>query len=144
MKTIIGSLAAAVAAAAVLAPSLCLVAADVSDATTEAISTPDRVETRIGTLDFKDGMPSAATLEKVYDNLDRAHALEAFVNTMQGVNAAAIRKGFLVRLARGGATRQRPTNGASPWEAWRRALLLLPPPGLLPEACKSRLWSFDA
>ena len=60
-----------------------------------AISTPDKVDTRLGTLDFKDGMPSAATLEKVYDNLDRTHAFEAFVNTFQGVNMAAVHKGFL-------------------------------------------------
>jgi hypothetical protein len=59
------------------------------------IQTPSRVESHIGTLEFKDGMPSAATLEKVYDNLDRTHAFEAFVNTMQGVNAVAIHKGFL-------------------------------------------------
>jgi len=60
-----------------------------------AITTPDRVNSRIGPLDFKDGAPSQATLEKVYDNLDFTHAFEAFVNTMQGVNAEAIRRGFL-------------------------------------------------
>jgi hypothetical protein len=57
--------------------------------------TPDRVETSIGTLDFKNGMPSKQTIDKVYDNLDLTHAFEAFVNTYQGVNMAAIRKGFL-------------------------------------------------
>lgn len=60
-----------------------------------SITTPNKVESPIGTLDFKDGMPSAATLEKVYDNLDRVHAFEAFVNTFQGVNMGAARKGFL-------------------------------------------------
>ena len=35
-----------------------------------AVTTPDRVETRIGTLDFTDGMPSPDTLDKVYDHLD--------------------------------------------------------------------------
>src|SRR5271170_4513808 len=57
------------------------------------ITTPDRVQTQIGTLDFKDGAPNAATADKVYDNLDRTHAFEAFVNTFQGVNMAAIREG---------------------------------------------------
>ena len=61
----------------------------------QSITTPDKVETRIGTLDFKDGAPSKATLDKVYDNLDFTHAFEAFVNTFQGVNAAAVRKGVL-------------------------------------------------
>ena len=60
-----------------------------------AITTPDKVETRIGTLEFKDGMPSQDTLSKVHDNLDFTHAFEAFVNTFQGVNMAAIREGNL-------------------------------------------------
>jgi len=41
------------------------------------ITTPDRVNSRIGPLDFKDGAPSQATLEKVYDNLDFTHARRA-------------------------------------------------------------------
>jgi hypothetical protein len=60
-----------------------------------AISTPNRVETRIGPLEFKDGAPSAATVAKIYDNLDFTHAFNAFVNTMQGVSIASIRKGLL-------------------------------------------------
>jgi hypothetical protein len=57
-----------------------------------SITTPDKVETRIGTMEFKDGMPSKGTLDRVYDNLDFTHAFEAFVNTFQGVNMAAIRE----------------------------------------------------
>ena len=60
-----------------------------------AVTTPDKVQTRLGTLDFKDGAPSKATLDKVYDHLDFTHAFEAFVNTMQGVSIHAIRKGLL-------------------------------------------------
>jgi hypothetical protein len=60
-----------------------------------AITTPDKVETRIGTLDFKDGMPSKETVAKIYDNLDLTHAFEAFVNTFQGVSIRAIHKGLL-------------------------------------------------
>ncbi len=60
-----------------------------------SITTPDSVETRVSVLDFKDGMPSQATMDKVYDNLDFTHAFEAFVNTIQGVNVAAIQKGFV-------------------------------------------------
>ena len=59
-----------------------------------SIVTPDKVETRIGTLDFKDGVPSKDTIAKVYDNLDFTHAFEAFVNTFQGVSIAALHKGF--------------------------------------------------
>jgi hypothetical protein len=70
-------------------------AAQTAPAIPAAIATPDKVESRLGTLDFKDGAPSKESLAKVYDNLDFTHAFEAFVNTMQGVNAAAGRKGLL-------------------------------------------------
>ncbi len=69
--------------------------AQVSEETLQSISTPDKVETRLGPLGFRDGAPNPATVARVYDNLDRAHAFEAFVNTFQGVNMAAIRKGLL-------------------------------------------------
>ena len=60
----------------------------------ESISTPDTVETRIGTLDFADGAPSAETAEKVYDTMDFTRALNAFNNSFRGASAYAIRKGF--------------------------------------------------
>jgi len=60
-----------------------------------AITTPDKVETRIGPLQFKDGAPSKQTLAKVYDNLDVTHAFEAFVNTFQGVNMASFHNGVM-------------------------------------------------
>jgi hypothetical protein len=60
-----------------------------------SLVTPDKVETRIGTLDFKDGAPSKDTLDKVYDNLDFTHAFEAFVNTYSSVNVDAIHKGLV-------------------------------------------------
>ena len=72
-----------------------MAAAQTDPAISPAISTPDKVESRLGTLEFKDGAPSAATVAKVYDNLDFTHAFNAFVNTMQGVSIAAIHKGLL-------------------------------------------------
>src|SRR5215472_15003192 len=60
-----------------------------------AISTPDTVVTRIGTLGFRDGAPTADTQTRIYDNLDFVHAFDAFVNTFQGVNMEAVHKGFL-------------------------------------------------
>ena len=68
--------------------------AQVSEETLSSISTPAKVETRIGTLDFKDGAPSKATLDKVYDDLDFTHAQRAFADTFQGVSIHAIRKGL--------------------------------------------------
>ncbi len=58
-----------------------------------AITTPDKVETRLGTLDFKDGVPSKATLEKVYDNLDSTYAFRAFMDNMRGVSIHALAQG---------------------------------------------------
>jgi hypothetical protein len=59
-----------------------------------AITTPDKIETRIGTLEFKDGAPSAATAEKVLDSLDYIRGVDAFMNSFSGASAYAIRKGF--------------------------------------------------
>ncbi len=75
---------------AALAPSLSLA----QGAIPPSLTTPDKVETRIGALDFKDGLPSKATLDKVYDHLDYTHALRAFSDTLQGVSIHAIRKGL--------------------------------------------------
>jgi hypothetical protein len=60
-----------------------------------AITTPDKVETRIGPLDFKDGAPSNETLDKIYNNIDFTNALRAFLDTFQGVSIRAIHKGLL-------------------------------------------------
>ena len=47
-----------------------------------SVSTPDTVQTRIGTLKFIDGLPDADTVKKVYDNLDFARGVEAFMPGM--------------------------------------------------------------
>lgn len=59
------------------------------------VTTPDKVESRIGTLDFKDGLPSKATLDKVYDNLDFTYAYRAFMDNLRGVSIHALRKGMM-------------------------------------------------
>ena len=93
MQQLISSLAVLTACAVLALPRLA--PAQTPPGIPPSITTPDKVETRIGTLDFKDGAPSKETLDKVYDNLDFTHAFEAFVNTFQGVNMAAVRKGML-------------------------------------------------
>jgi hypothetical protein len=60
----------------------------------EAITTPDSVETRIGTMKFFDGFPDDATTQKVYDNLDFMRGVDAFLNAMPGASAEAIRTGW--------------------------------------------------
>jgi hypothetical protein len=57
-------------------------------------TTPDTVETSIGTLEYKDGAPSQETVAKVYDQLDLMRATEAFLNAHQGASVAAIFKGM--------------------------------------------------
>src|SRR5271154_2150598 len=59
-----------------------------------SITTPDKVDTRIGTLKFEGGYPDAATVEKVYDNLDFQRGIEAYLNTMQGASLVAMRRGL--------------------------------------------------
>ena len=78
-----------------LAAGAALALASVAMAQTPpSLTTPDKVPTRMGTLDFKGGMPSAATAAKVYDQVDFRHTYNTFGNTMQGVNFEAIRRGF--------------------------------------------------
>jgi hypothetical protein len=71
-----------------------LAAAQTVPATPPALVTPDKVETRIGTLEFKDGAPSAATVEKVQDSLDYVRGVNAFMNSFSGASAYAIREGL--------------------------------------------------
>jgi len=58
------------------------------------ITTPDTVETRIGTLHFKDGAPDAATVEKAYDQLDFGRGVDAFLKGMSATSVHALCKGF--------------------------------------------------
>lgn len=61
----------------------------------ESITTPDKVETKsLGTLDFFDGMPSKATLTKVYDNLDLVRGTTAFLDGIPVASLAALITGL--------------------------------------------------
>ena len=62
--------------------------------TPKSLTTPDKVETGIGTLEFKDGAPSAATVQKVYNSLDYVRGVDVFMNSFSGASAYAIREGF--------------------------------------------------
>ncbi len=88
----IGHFAAILVCAALALPSLA--AAQPAPEIPPSITTPDKVETSIGTLEYKDGAPSKETVAKVYDYLDLMHGVEAFVNAYQGASVAAIFKGF--------------------------------------------------
>lgn len=65
----------------------------------DKVMTPDTVETRLGTLQFFDGMPDAATVEKLYDNLDLMRGVETFLNgipasSIEGLRLAHVEQGL--------------------------------------------------
>jgi hypothetical protein len=60
-----------------------------------SITTPDRVETSLGTLKFFDGFPDEATVQKVYDNLDFQRGVQAFLTALPAAASYAIHAGFL-------------------------------------------------
>ena len=59
-----------------------------------SILTPDRVETRLGPLEFFDGYPRADTVERVYDHLDFLRGVRAFLDTIQIASLHAMREGL--------------------------------------------------
>src|SRR5210317_1337231 len=58
-----------------------------------SILTPDHVETPIGDLNFFDGMPDEANVQKLYDNLLFMRGVEAFLNGIPATSIEAIRLG---------------------------------------------------
>ncbi|WP_223428640.1 DUF1254 domain-containing protein [Tateyamaria pelophila] len=66
----------------------------VSQEELDAISIPDKVETAIGALEFFDGVPTDATVEMVYDNLDRMRGTDVFLDNIGAVSMYSVRKGL--------------------------------------------------
>jgi hypothetical protein len=58
------------------------------------ITTPDSVETSIGTLNFFDGAPDQETAEKVYDYLDTMRGVDVFLKGMPLASLAAMIDGL--------------------------------------------------
>jgi len=58
------------------------------------IMTPDRVESRIGTLTYFDGMPDVDTVQKVYNNLDFMRGVDVFLNFIPATSIEALRRGM--------------------------------------------------
>jgi len=59
------------------------------------ILTPNHVDTRIGELEFYDGMPTDATLEKVYENLDFMRGVDVFLNFIPATSIEGMRLGMV-------------------------------------------------
>ncbi|WP_444932910.1 DUF1254 domain-containing protein [Microbulbifer sp. JTAC008] len=67
--------------------------ADLHPETLKSISTPDKVDSSIGTLEFRDGAPYPQTAEKLYDYLDHMRAVDSFLKGIQGASVHALMKG---------------------------------------------------
>ena len=63
----------------------------------EKIMTPDRAKTSLGTLNFVDGVPTAETTQKLYDNLDYLRGVEVFLNFIPAASMEGLRLGFAER-----------------------------------------------
>jgi len=59
-----------------------------STAAPEGVAIPDSVETRLGSLRFRDGFPDDATTDALLDNLDFQRAVQAYLLALPAVNMA--------------------------------------------------------
>jgi hypothetical protein len=59
-----------------------------------SLSSPDRLDSPFGALDFFDGVPLPATVSQVYDALDLMRGIEVFLNTVPGASLVAMRQGL--------------------------------------------------
>ena len=59
-----------------------------------SIVTPDRMETRLGSLSFFDGIPTPETAATLYENLDFQRAVRAYLDTVAGASMQALKKGL--------------------------------------------------
>ncbi len=66
----------------------------IRDEILESISTPNKVETSIGTLRFLDGAPTKKTADKAYDYLDTMRGVDVFLKGMPLASHAALIDGF--------------------------------------------------
>ena len=55
--------------------------------------TPDRVDTRIGRLEFFDGFPTDATTRAVFDHLDFMRGVQVFLDFIPAASLEAVRRG---------------------------------------------------
>ena len=60
----------------------------------ETITTPNKVETRIGTLEFFDGIPTKKTAAMLYDNLDFLRGMETFLSGIPATSIEGLRLGL--------------------------------------------------
>jgi hypothetical protein len=59
-----------------------------------SLSTPGKVDSRIGPLEFTDGAPARKSVDALYDHLDFLHGVNAFLTAFPAASTYAIRQGF--------------------------------------------------
>jgi hypothetical protein len=58
------------------------------------VTTVEKINSKIGKLEFPNGYPTSATAAKLEDEILYVHAVEAYLNTIHGISLYAMRKGF--------------------------------------------------
>ena len=58
----------------------------------ESVSTPDKVETSIGTMNFFDGVPTTETVEMSFDFLDKMNAVKVFQAMLPSMSVNELRE----------------------------------------------------
>jgi len=58
-----------------------------------SITAPDKAQTSIGTLEYFDGVPTEKTIDTVYEYLDRARAVNVFINSIPMLSMYTLREG---------------------------------------------------
>jgi len=59
----------------------------------ESIMTPNNLETRLGTFEYFDGIPTPETADAIYNHLDYIRGVETFLNGLPAASLEAIRRG---------------------------------------------------
>jgi len=93
MKHFSSSCLTLVTAVILAIPGIQAVQAEVSEKELKSISMPDEIETSAGKLEFFDGVPTKATIDALYDNLDRMRGVEVYLNNQGAGSMNAMRKG---------------------------------------------------
>lgn len=60
----------------------------------KSIIIPDKLESRIGTLEFFDGLPTDKTVQKAYDYLYFQRGVDVFLNEMRAASMVAMREAY--------------------------------------------------
>ena len=59
----------------------------------DSVSTPDKLETSIGALEFFDGVPTQETVDTTYDFLDKVHGMKTFLSFLPSMSVYQLREG---------------------------------------------------